>query len=163
CAGVPLMRFGTDEQRARFLPGIADGEHLRGHAITEPDSGSDAFAMRTAAVRAGDDYVLNGRQTFISNGPIADLFVAYAVPAQTPKQFGQPIGTFQAISHKLVDMRVGVEISREWLYRTAERAQKNENVTVDVSIAKLLASEKNLESALAAVQIFGGYGYTREC
>jgi alkylation response protein AidB-like acyl-CoA dehydrogenase len=211
--------------------------------------------MRTTAVRDGDHYVINGRKTFISNGPIGDLFVVYVmtdksqgalggstallvskdtpgftrgtpiakmglrsaplgdlvfencrVPAhrvlgteglgfsildfvmkweilcsfivsvgemqrrlekcveyaRTRKQFGHALGSFQAISHKLVDMRVGVELARAWLYRTAERVQRNESASVDVAIAKLIASEQNVSSALNAVQIFGGYGYMRE-
>lgn len=254
-AGVPLLRFGTDEQRSLFMPGIADGSLICGHAITEPDSGSDAFAMRTSAVLEGDHYLLNGRKTFISNGSIGDLFVVYAitdraagalgsvtaflVPRDTPgftvgppiskmglrtspindlvfedcaipknfvigrrglgfaimdhvmkwevlcsfivsvgemqrrlerclayaktrRQFGQAIGGFQAISNKLVEMRIGVEVSRDWLYRSAHKVQQNENVTVDIAIAKLLTSEYNVASALSAVQIFGGYGYTTE-
>ena len=82
--------------------------------------------------------------------------------ARTRKQFGHALGSFQAISHKLVDMRVGVELARAWLYRTAERVQRNESASVDVAIAKLIASEQNVSSALNAVQIFGGYGYMRE-
>jgi alkylation response protein AidB-like acyl-CoA dehydrogenase len=82
--------------------------------------------------------------------------------AKTRRQFGQPIGSFQAVSHKLVDMKIGVEVSRDWLYRTGQRVQKNENATTDIAIAKLLASEHNLQSALSAVQILGGYGYMRE-
>src|SRR5918992_2493047 len=73
--GVPVSRFGTPEQKARFLPRVCDGESPCAHAITEPESGSDAFSMRSCAVPRGDNYVLNGRKTFISNGPIADLFV----------------------------------------------------------------------------------------
>jgi len=253
--GIPLLRFGTDEQRGRYLSGVVEGERLGGHAITEPDSGSDAFAMRTTAVRDGACYVLNGRKTFTSNGPAGDLFVVYAmtnkqagalggvsaflVPrdapgfttgpaikkmglrsapmcdlvfedcripaanliaregmgfaildhvmkweilcsfivsvgemqrrlekcvsyAKTRKQFGQAIGSFQAIAHKLVDMRIGVEVSREALYRAGHKVQLNENATVDVAIAKLLASEHNRSSALEAIQIFGGYGYMTE-
>jgi alkylation response protein AidB-like acyl-CoA dehydrogenase len=254
-AGVPVLRFGTAEQKSRFLPRVCDGKAPCAHAITEPESGSDAFAMRTTAVRRGEDYVLNGSKAFITNGPVADLFVVYAMtdPAQgalggstaflvergTPglslgpsvpkmglrtsplgdlffddclvpagnvvgrpgmgfaildyvmkweilcsfiisvgemqrrlekclahakarRQFGKPIGSFQSIANKLVDMRIGVDISREWLYRAARRMERQENVTVDLAIAKLLASEHNVASALNAVQIFGGAGYLVE-
>ena len=82
--------------------------------------------------------------------------------ARTRKQFGQAIGSFQAIAHKLVDMRIGVEVSRDALYRAAGKVQHNENATVEIAIAKLLASEHNRSSALDAIQIFGGYGYMTE-
>lgn len=253
--GVPVSRFGTLEQKARFLPRVCDGESLCAHAITEPESGSDAFSMRTCAVPRDDNYVLNGSKTFISNGPIADLFVVYAmtdrsrgalggataflvergtpgfkvgepirkmglrtaplcalffedceVPAdqvigkvgmgfpildyvmkweilccfiisvgemqrrlekcieyaKTRKQFGQAIGGFQSIANKIVDMKIGVATSREWLYRAASRIQRKENATIDLAIAKLVTSECNVASAMNAVQIFGGKGYMVE-
>lgn len=253
--GVPLLRFGTTEQQARLLPGIVSGDTICAHAITEPDAGSDAFAMRTTARLEGDCFVLNGAKTFISNAPVADLFLVYAitdrsrgalggvsallVPRDTPglevgpakakmglrtaplsdlffedcrvpaenllkstglgfaifdhvmkweilcsfiisvgemesrvarcveyakerRQFGEPIGKYQSISHKIVDMRIGVEISRQWLYRTAQRVQNGENAALDLAVAKLLASEHNLDSAVNAVRIFGGAGYMVE-
>ncbi|MFE1956123.1 acyl-CoA dehydrogenase family protein, partial [Streptomyces sp. NPDC059524] len=77
-------------------------------------------------------------------------------------QFGRPIGSNQAVSHRLVDLRIGVENSRRWLYDTGERMAAGENVTEDIAIAKLVTSEANVASALAAVQIFGGNGYMAE-
>ncbi|GAA3010628.1 acyl-CoA dehydrogenase family protein [Actinokineospora diospyrosa] len=82
--------------------------------------------------------------------------------ARSRKQFGQSIGSFQSVSNKLVDMRIGVETSRKWLYDTAEKLVARKNVTTDVAITKLVVSEANLASALAAVQVFGGYGYMTE-
>ncbi|MHB9757704.1 acyl-CoA dehydrogenase family protein [Streptomyces sp. BYX5S] len=76
--GVPLTAFGTPEQKARYLPLICSGEAIGAHAITEAESGSDAMAMATRAVRDGDDYVLSGGKCFVSNGPVADVFVVYA-------------------------------------------------------------------------------------
>lgn len=250
--GIPLLRFGTSQQKDHYLPRVCQGERLCAHAITEPDSGSDAFSMRTVAVSRGDHFVLNGTKTFITNGPVADLFVVYAmtdrkrgalggatafllerdtpgfkvgppmqkmglrtVPlcelsfenceipashvigkigmgypildyvmkweilccfivsvgemqrrlekciayAKTRKQYGQAIGKFQSVAHKIVDMKIGVATSREWLYRAASRIQCKENATIDLAIAKLVASESNVASALNAVQIFGGKGY----
>jgi len=82
--------------------------------------------------------------------------------ARTREQFGSPIGAFQAVSHRIVDMKVRLETARRWLYDTAARLQAGENVTVDVAIGKLLASEANLASALAAVHLHGGNGYMAE-
>ncbi|MGP4001275.1 acyl-CoA dehydrogenase family protein [Streptomyces sp. 8N706] len=252
--GVPLHRFGSAALKERYLPGICSGELIGAHAISEPGSGSDALAMRTRAVRDGDDYVLRGSKAFVSNGPVADLFTIYArtsdrpgplsmtaflverdtpgleagaplakmglrtsplselylddcrVPAsrvvgrpgggflvldhvmrweilcsfvinagemrdrvtrcveyaRTRSQFGRPIGGYQAVSHRIVDMELGVETARHWLYGTAERMAAGHNVTRDIAMAKLVTSEANVASALAAVQIFGGNGYMAE-
>jgi alkylation response protein AidB-like acyl-CoA dehydrogenase len=252
--GVPVQRFGSTELKDRYLPRVCDGTAIGAHAISEPDSGSDALAMRTTARREGDHYLLNGAKTFVSNGPVADLVVVYArthpdggplgitaflvekgtpglavgqpiskmglrtsplgelffddcaVPvgnvigrpgggflvldyvmkweilcsfiinvgemqhrlercldyARTRTQFGQPIGSYQAISHRLVEMKMGVETARKWLYDTAVKFSNNERVTTDIAISKLIASENNVASAMAAVQIFGGNGYMTE-
>ncbi|MGW5879060.1 acyl-CoA dehydrogenase family protein [Nocardiopsis terrae] len=82
--------------------------------------------------------------------------------ARTRRQFGAPIGSFQALSHKVVDMRIGVDTARQWVYGAAERMVRGEDVTADVAMAKLVTSENNVSSALAAVQIFGGNGYLSE-
>jgi alkylation response protein AidB-like acyl-CoA dehydrogenase len=252
--GVPIARFGSTELKERYLPRICDGELLGAHAITEPESGSDAMSMGTTAVASGDSFVLDGRKSFVSNGPVADVFTVYArtgpragpwgvsaflverstpgllvgdpvekmglktspvcelrfeqcrVPAEnligrlgsgflvldfvmkweilcsfivsvgemqhrlercieyakTRRQFGQPIGSFQAVANKIVDMKIAVETSRKWLYDTAEKFARDENVTVDVAVSKLVASEGNVASALAALQIYGGIGYLTE-
>ncbi|MFE2044239.1 acyl-CoA dehydrogenase family protein [Streptomyces sp. NPDC059477] len=252
--GVALQQFGTDEQKDRYLPRVCSGELIGAHAISEPDTGSDALSMRTSAVRDGDHYILNGSKSFVTNGPVADTVVVYArtrpgggplgitaflvdtdtpgftagrplkkmglssapmselyldgcrVPAdrvvggigrgylvlehvmkweilcsfiinvgemqhrfercleyaRTRTQFGKPIGSFQAIAHKLVDMRIRLETARRWLYDTGERLAAGEDVTMDVAIGKLLTSEANVASGLTAVQIFGGNGYMSE-
>ena len=253
-AGIPIQRFGSNDLKQRYMPRICDGVSIGAHAITEPDAGSDAMGMSTTAITTGDSFTLDGKKIFISNGPVADLFVVYArtdtnqdfrgitafvVERNTPgltigqhvekmglktspfceltfdgckvprenvlgrpgsgffileyvlaweilctfvmaagemqyrlercighaknrSQFGQPIGAFQAISNKIVDRKIGVETSRKWLYDTAERHMNRENVTMDIAIAKLLTSEANVASSMAAVQIFGGRGYMSE-
>ncbi len=77
--GTPLLRFGTESQKAKYLEKICSGRTICAHAITEASGGSDAFAMRTTATLKDDKYILNGSKTFISNGPIADLFAIYAM------------------------------------------------------------------------------------
>ena len=74
----PLVRFGNEDQRRRYLPGLIDGTLIGAHGMTEPGSGSDAFSLTTRAVRRGDGYLLDGRKTFITNAPIADLAVVFA-------------------------------------------------------------------------------------
>jgi len=74
----PILRFGTEAQKARFIPGLARGERIGCFALSEPASGSDAAAMRTSARRDGDAWVLNGTKNFITNGSIADVAVVFA-------------------------------------------------------------------------------------
>lgn len=252
--GVALQRFGGDELCRRYLPDLSTGDAIGAHAISEPDAGSDALAMRTSARREGDHFVLTGTKAFVTNGPIADLVVVYArtradggplgltaflvagdapglvtgpaidkmglrtsplcelflddvrVPAdhvvgrvgagflvldhvmkrevlcsfivnvgemqhrldrclehaRSRCAFGERIGSFQAVAHKLVDMRIRVDTARKWLYDTAVKLEAGDDVTIDVAISKLLASESNVATSLAAVQLFGGSGYLTE-
>jgi isovaleryl-CoA dehydrogenase len=74
-----LRRWGTAEQKAKYLPALVSGEHLGALAMSEAGAGSDVMAMRTTAVRDGDDYVLNGAKMWITNAPQADTLIAYAV------------------------------------------------------------------------------------
>jgi alkylation response protein AidB-like acyl-CoA dehydrogenase len=76
--GIALADFGSDELKRKFLPGIADGSLIGAHAITEPDSGSDALSMRSSATRDGDVFRLTGSKAYCSNAPIADVLVVYA-------------------------------------------------------------------------------------
>jgi isovaleryl-CoA dehydrogenase len=73
-----LRRWGSDEQKARYLPGLVSGELLGALAMSEPGSGSDVMSMRTTAVRDGDDYVLNGSKMWITNAPESDVMIVYA-------------------------------------------------------------------------------------
>lgn len=252
---VPLQNFGTRNQKNKYLPLLCNGDKIGAHAITEPDSGSDAFKMRTRAIKKENHYILNGNKVFVSNGPIADLFVIYACTKKnrgvlggysafllertTPgltigspiekmglrtaplcevyfddckiqanqllgregqgftifnfvmkwevlcsfaihigemerliskcieysklrMQFGKAISKFQAISHKIADMKIGLESSRALLYRAAEKMLHGKNTTLDIAIAKVISSEKYVESAMDAIQIFGAYGYMHE-
>jgi hypothetical protein len=252
---VPIWRHGTEEQKRRFLPRLCDGSFIGVHAMTEPNSGSDAFALSTKAERQGDGYRINGSTTFISNGPVADVVIVFAMTdakkgyhggvsafivekgnpgfrssrpfdkmgirtaplgelvfedvsvsedavlggigagsaifthamdwertclfashvgamerlletvlgyARSRTQFGQTIGKFQAISHRIADLKVHLEAARLLVYRAASRLDRARNVSLDASIAKLFVSESLLQAALAAVQIHGGYGYMAE-
>ncbi|MGH3447697.1 MAG: acyl-CoA dehydrogenase family protein [Nocardioidaceae bacterium] len=77
-ASYAMVRFGTDEQRARWLPGMLGGEQLGGYALSEPQAGSDVSAIATKAVRDGDDYVITGTKAWISHGPHADFLLLFA-------------------------------------------------------------------------------------
>ena len=251
---LPILRFGSDEQKRRWLPGLCDGSLIGAHGASEPDSGSDVFALRTRAEKRGDVYVLNGTKTFVTNAPVADVIVAYAtidpklgalgvtgflverasngvtvtrsiekmglrtspmaeivfedvqVPAaqrlgregrgaelfecsmewergcilasclgvmrrqlercvahaRTRRQFGQPIGKFQAVAARIVDMQLRLETSRLLVYRLGAKKDRGGDATAEAALAKLHVSDSFVKSGLDAVQVFGGYGYTAE-
>ncbi|MFI1963844.1 acyl-CoA dehydrogenase family protein [Streptomyces pathocidini] len=252
--GVPLQRFGSEALKERFLPSVCSGELIGAHAITEPESGSDMLSLRTSARVEGDELVLNGSKAFVTNGPVAGLYVVYVstgpqgspfgltavlverdrpglsvgrpmekmglrtsplcelffddcrVPlsnvigrvgagflvfdhvmkwevlcsfavnvgemqhrvdrvvehTRTRRQFGQHIGAYQSVARRVVDMRIATDTARRALYDAALKVAADEEATAEVATAKLLASEGNLSTAIAAVQTFGGYGYMAE-
>jgi alkylation response protein AidB-like acyl-CoA dehydrogenase len=102
---LPLVKFGTPAQQQAYLPGLMSGDLIGVHAMTEPDSGSDAFSMRTRAERQGDSYVLNGTKLYITNAPVSDVVLVFASHPGKPKLAG--------ISAFLVDKRTpGFTVSR---------------------------------------------------
>ena len=78
----PITAFGTEEQKKKYLPGLASGELIGCFGLTEPDAGSDPAGMKTHAKKDGDDYVISGSKTWISNSPFADVFVVWAKSAE---------------------------------------------------------------------------------
>jgi alkylation response protein AidB-like acyl-CoA dehydrogenase len=251
---IPILIYGTDEQRHRYLPRLSSGALVGANGASEPDAGSDVFAMRTIARRDGDDYVLTGTKTFVTNAPVADLAVVYAtldpalgttgitafiversspgmsvgakfdklglrtspmaemvfdgcrVPAanrlgregrgvqvfessmewergcilatslgvmrrqleaciahaRSRKQFGKPIGKFQSVANRIVDMKVRLETCRPLVYRIGRLKDQKKPAMQEAAIAKLYVSDSFVKSSLDAIQIFGGYGYMRE-
>ncbi len=75
---LPIVHFGTEQQKRKYLPGLCSGEFIGAHAISEPDYGSDVMGMTTRADRNGDDYILNGHKTYITSGPVCDVCVVFA-------------------------------------------------------------------------------------
>jgi alkylation response protein AidB-like acyl-CoA dehydrogenase len=252
---IPIWKFGSEEQRRRYLPPLCNGSLIGVHAMTEAGSGSDAFSLLTRAEPDGTGFRINGTKMFISNGPIADLVVVFAVTdsakgyyggvtaflvergtpgfrcsqkfekmglrtsplgeltfedvqvpaaailggvgagttifnhamdwericlfashlgtmerlleksvdyARSRCQFSQPIGKFQAISHRVADLKVQLEAARLLTYRAAWRLGRSKNVSLDASMAKLFVSESLVKAALNTLQIYGGYGYMTE-
>ena len=249
---LPIIAFGTDEQRERFVPGLASGSVLGAFALTEPDSGSDAGALRTSAVADGDGWVLNGSKQWITNGSHASTFLVFArtdagthgargvsaflldadqvevtreeeklglhssstaditiagarvAPtgfctmsmgihrgdahprrrthrdrragrrdraggvrrgpsyAVERRQFGKRIADFQAIQFKLADMATEIDAARWLTYRAAWLKQNGHPHTAEGAKAKLHASRTAVHVTQEAIQVLGGYGYTRE-
>jgi hypothetical protein len=251
---LPLVKFGTPEQKQSYMPGLISGELVGVHAITEPESGSDAFSMRARAERRGDDYVLSGTKQYVTNAPIADVMLVFAAhPDRSPmagisaflietgtpgmtvthhmdkmglrtspmaevvldecvvpaanrlgpegagtaifnstmvwerscilagalgsmqrqleasvsyarerKQFGEPIGNFQAVAGKVADMYLRLEAARLLVYQAAWLGQQGAAATAQAAAAKLFTSEAWVASSLDAVQLHGAYGYMTE-
>jgi hypothetical protein len=104
---LPLVKFGTPAQQQAYLPGLVSGDLIGVHAMTEPDSGSDAFSLRTRAERQGDRYVLNGSKLYITNAPVADVVLVFATHPSTSTS------RLAGISAFLVDKRTpGFSVTR---------------------------------------------------
>jgi acyl-CoA dehydrogenase len=250
----PILYFGTEEQKQKYIPKLATGEFLGAFALTEPSAGSDAASMKTRAVKEGDEYILNGSKIFITNGGVADTFIVFAktnpdlgpkgvsafiVEKDTPgliigknekkmglhgsstvqltfencrvpssqllgkegegfkiamanldvgrigiaaqglgiaeaalnyavqyakerNQFGKPIAHNQGISFKLADMATAVEASKLLTYHAASLKEQGKPCGKEASMAKMYATKTAMKTAIEAVQVFGGYGYTKD-
>jgi alkylation response protein AidB-like acyl-CoA dehydrogenase len=251
---LPLVVYGTEEQRRRYLPGLCNGELIGANGASEPEAGSDIFAMRTRAERRGNCYILNGAKTFVSNAPVANLFVVYAtldpalgpmgitaflverstpgfavtrglekmglrtspmgeivldnctIPAanrlgregrgvevfessmewergcilanylgmmrrqlescidyvRTRRQFGKPIGKFQSVANRVVNMKVRLDTCKPLVYRIGWLKAQGKPAMLESAVAKLYVSESLVSSCMDALQIYGGYGYMVE-
>ena len=270
----PIVNFGTDEQRKRYVPLLASGRVMGGFGLTEPDAGSDAGGTRTTAVRKNGHYVLNGTKRFITHGSVGEIFVVTAVTdpslgtkgisafiltkptsdlaeakrvgvghdpslpamkgfsagrkedklgwrasdtaelilqdvevpvenllgkegegfsnfmrtldngrigiaalslgiaegafeqaleyATVRKQFGKPIAEFQGVNFQLADMATEIEAGKHLMYHAAWLAQNKKPFTKEAAMAKLFCSELAMRATIKAVQIHGGYGYTKD-
>jgi hypothetical protein len=83
---IPILHFGTEAQKKKYLPGLCNGSLIGAYGMTEPESGSDAFSLRTIARKEGESYVLNGTKTLITNAPVADMVLVFA---KTPQEKGK--------------------------------------------------------------------------
>ncbi len=250
----PVHRFGTDEQKKKFLVPFARGEKIGCYALTEPQAGSNAAALQTKAVRKADKYVVNGTKAWITSGGAADAAIVYVntdpakgekgitalvvekgtpgfkvgkeekklginatacvelsftdceVPvanrignegegykialstldggrigigaqatgisqgafeealkySQQRMAFGQPISQFQAIQFMLADMATEIDAARLLVRKAAWKQDTGARFSMEAAIAKLFASEMATRVTHKAIQIHGGYGYSRE-
>jgi alkylation response protein AidB-like acyl-CoA dehydrogenase len=125
---LPILHFGTEEQKEKWLPKLCTGEIIGGHATTEPNSGSDAYAMQTRAREEGDVYVINGTKTFITNAPIADLLIIFA-------STGDSLGFGGGISAFLVETKTpGVTIGQPIHKMGLKTSPMSEVVLEDVRV-----------------------------
>jgi alkylation response protein AidB-like acyl-CoA dehydrogenase len=150
---LPLVKFGTPAQQQAYLPGLVSGDLIGVHAMTEPDSGSDAFSMRTRADRAGDDYLLNGTKLYITNAPVADVVLVFASHPGRPTQAG--------ISAFLVDKGTpGFTVSRSLEKMGLRTSPMGEVVLADC----LVPAGKRVGPEGAGMAIFNSsMGWERSC
>jgi alkylation response protein AidB-like acyl-CoA dehydrogenase len=270
----PIVRFGTDEQKRRYVPFLATGRVMGGFGLTEPEAGSDAGGTKTTAVRRGGCYVLNGVKRFITHGGVGEIFVVTAVtdpsqgtkgissfiltkPTNDPvgaeaagvghepslaamagfragkkedklgwrasdtcelimedvevpaenrlgeegagfvnfmrtldngrigiaalslgiaegafeqalqytsvrKQFGQAIAQFQGVQFQLADMATEIEAGKQMMFHAAWLAEHGKPFGREAAMAKLFCSELAMRATITAVQLHGGYGYTKD-
>ena len=259
----PILTFGTEEQKKKYLPDLASGKKVGAFGLTEPGAGTDAQGQQTKAVLDGDEWVLNGSKIFITNGKEADVYVIFAITGMvekrgrmtkeisafivekgTPgfsfgtkekkmgirgsstyeliftdcripkenmlgaqgkgfgiamhtldggrigiaaqalglgegalertiayvkerKQFGRAIGQFQNTQFQLADMATKAQAAQFMVYKAActkDQYTKDHKTSynVEAAMAKLYAAEMAMEVTTKAVQLHGGYGYTRE-
>jgi alkylation response protein AidB-like acyl-CoA dehydrogenase len=249
---LPILDFGTEEQRQRFVPPLARGETIGAFALTEPEAGSDAGSLRTRAEPDGDGWTISGGKQWITNGSHAGTFLTFArsepvegakgvsaflldaehvrvtreeeklglnssstadlvidgarvgrdrllheegrgfaiamstldggrigiaaqalgiaqaaydvarAYAKERRTFGKAIGEHQAIGFKLADMSTEIDAARLLVHRAAWLKDRGEPVTEAGAKAKLFASEMARRQTAEAIQILGGYGYTKE-
>ncbi len=250
----PIMNYGTDEQKKKYLPILAKGEKIGAFGGTEPNAGSDLGAMQTTAELKGDIYILNGTKTFITSGPKAGIIIVFAVTnkelgpkgisafivesnfkgysvggifdkiginasltselvfedMEVPKenllgkegegfkialatldggrigiaaqavgiaqaaldesieysknrqQFGRPISKFQAIQWMLSEMATNIEAARFLVLNAAYTKDQGKRISKEAAMAKLFAAETAVDVTNKAIQVHGGYGYTKE-
>ncbi|VEP17545.1 Acyl-CoA dehydrogenase [Hyella patelloides LEGE 07179] len=249
---VSILNFGTQAQKQKYLPALCEGKSIGGQALTEPDSGSAAFDMKTEAVRHEDYYILNGTKTFVSSAPVADVYIAFArtnpdldiqkgistfiidknLPgltiekelslsglrtspmgelvfqdckvsidrclgkegqgynifqstigwersflfashvgimerilekcvkyARKRRQFGQHIGSFQAVSHKIAEMKMRLELAKLMIYKIGWLKKEGKRAFLESSISKIFISEGLVKTCRDAIQIHGARGY----
>ncbi len=253
-ASWPLYKFGTEEQKQKYLRPLAEGTKIGAYGLTENSAGSDAGSIKTKAVKDGSDYIIDGGKIFITNGEVADIYIVFAatdpekkhkgisafivekgmegftfgkkekklgirasttlelrfdqvrVPeenllgaegdgfkiammtldggrngiaaqavgiaqgaldeaisyAKERTQFGKPIAKQQAIQFKLADMAAKIESARLLTYQAAWLEDNGLPYGKYSAMAKLMAGDIAMEVTTEAVQVFGGYGYTRE-
>lgn len=250
----PIYKYGTEEQKQKYLVPLAKGEKLGAFGLTEPNAGTDAAGQQSIAIDMGDHYLLNGSKIFITNGGVADVFVVFAMTDRSKgtrgisafilekgmpgfsigkvedkmgirassttelifedvkvpkenlvgkegrgfgiamktldggrigiasqalgiaqgaleeaitymkerKQFGRQLYKFQGLSWMMADMKVAIESARFLVYQAAWRKQNGLPYSVEAAMAKLHAANVAMDVTTKVVQLFGGYGYTKD-
>ena len=152
---LPLVKFGTPAQQQAYLPGLVSGDLIGVHAMTEHDSGSDAFSMRTRAERQGDRYVLNGSKLYITNAPVADVVLVFAAHP------GTSTSRLAAISAFLVDKRTpGFSVTRSMDKMGLRTSPMGEIMLADCAVP----AENRLGAEGAGMAIFNSsMAWERSC
>src|SRR5439155_733086 len=162
-ASPHLYWTGSEALKEKYLPAICGGETMTALAVTEPGGGSDVAAIRTRAVKDGQDYVVNGAKMFITNGAMAERALEDTIAYVRERQaFGGPLSDKQAVRHRLAEMATDVEAGRWLTYAGWQKYAAGEDAVREVSMVKLFTAEMVNRVAYGCVQLHGGYGYMRE-
>src|SRR5918994_628630 len=163
----PVLLAGSEEQKAQWLPPLLEEPILCSFGLSEPDAGSDVARMKTTAVRRGDEYVLNGSKTFITNAGYASWTVVFAKTDASKghkgiSAFDVPIAMHQGVNFMIADMATQIEAARLLVWQSAWLHDMGQRATLQSSFAKLFAADTVMKVTTDAVQVFGGYGYIKE-
>lgn len=166
--GVPIWLLGNEEQKQRYLPRLCSGESVGAFGLTEPGSGSDAAAMKTTAVRRGDRWVLNGSKMFITNAPIADLFIVFASTNREAGNHG--ISTFIvergfpgfSTGKDLVKMGNRTSVTSEIVFDNCEVPDENMLGPADLGFIRVGKETLEWERSCMIAPIVGGMEYMLE-
>src|SRR5919201_1346051 len=177
---LSLLRYGSEEQKQRYLVPQATGERIACFGLTEPGAGSDVASMRTAARRNGDSYVLNGEEgqgfeiamygldqgrfTVAAGacGVIRACLERSVEYARERETFGQAIGKYQFVQDMIAEMVLGYETSKLLVMQAAWMKNEGLRNTRETSLAKWHATESAFRAAHLAIQVHGAYGYSAE-
>src|SRR5439155_136166 len=163
-AQLPILVFGSAEQKQRFLPPMMAGRHLGAFALTEPGAGSDAAALALLAERTDGGYALSGSKIWITNGQESEVTIVFATVDRSRGR--DAITAFVAdqemIQAMLADAATRVEASRLLTWRAARIRDAGGPINAPSSMAKMFASDTAMQVTTDAVQIYGGAGYSRD-
>src|ERR687897_731890 len=150
----PVIIAGTEEQQAKRLPPLLEEPILCSFGLSEPEAGSDVANLKTTAERRGDEYVLNGSKTFISNAGHASWTVVFAKT--------DPAKGHKGVSFLIADMATEIAAARLLVWQAAWLHDQGQRATLESSFAKRFSADKAMKVTTDAVQVFGGYGYMKE-
>jgi alkylation response protein AidB-like acyl-CoA dehydrogenase len=154
-----ILQFGNEDQKQQYLPRAASGDIVGAFSLTEPGTGSDATNLKTKARREGEKYILNGTKSVGLSQRAIDEAVKYAKEREA---FGKKISDFQAIQFMIADMATWTNAARLLTHKAANLCDNSKPYGKESAMAKLFASEAANRIAYLALQIHGGYGYSKE-
>ena len=154
----PIFAYGSEEQRRKYLPELSRGNLIGCFGLTEPDAGSDPSSMLTRAKKTSSGYLLNGSKMWISNSPIADIFIIARQYGLDRKQFGKPLAQTQLFQKKLADMQTEISLGLQGSLRLGRLIDEGMASPELISLMKRNNCGKALDIARMSRDMLGGNG-----